>query len=339
MLIKAKLENHDEWLLSEEVPEKYVPNHRLTEQYTVMQDGPVEMKNYQLSTDGLFLLYSEMNFSDRIRIETEVEGDVIASQFIFCKEKLNMAPSETHRPFRGRHNIRYIPTSKESYEINADLEYIYFMLVLSKDYYLNLVDTTSPLHKDFMREMEKGKSVSYVDKDLYVTPEMRQSIDEIRACKHDGDLKRMYTDTRIMELFFYQLEQFSHTLQHQTDRNSIEDIDKLLLVRRYLESNYVNPPAQKDLARVATLNESKLRTAFKKVFGLTIYDFVTQLRMDEARRLMLESKDKSINDIASQVGFSHQGNFTRAFKRYFGLSPKELMSQQNNIRTDIDKQK
>ncbi len=322
MLIKAKIENHNEWLFLEEIPEKYVPDHRLSERQISIKHTPVNMKNYQLSTNGLFLLYSEMNFSQNVRIETEVEGDAIASQFIFIKDK--PVSKTKYRYGRSRHNIRYIPTQKESYEVKADTDYIYFLIVLSKDYYLNLVDVSSPLQEGFIQGMEKGVFSSFVDEDLYVTPEMRDSIESIRECKQDGDLKRMFTDARILELIMYQLEQFSQYLQDEKEVLQEADIEKLEHVREVLEAGFVNPPTQKELARIALLNESKLRTGFKKYFGTTIYDFITRLRMVEARRLIVEEKKNNMYEIGSLVGFKHQASFTNAFKRYYGIPPSEV---------------
>lgn len=323
MLIKAKIENHNEYLFMEELPEKFVSNHRLSERQVNIKQSPVDMKNYQLSTNGLFLLYAEMNFSENVRIETEIDGDAIASQFIFSKEKKSGNKSKP-RYGRSRHNIRYLPTQKESYEVRAEMEYIYFLVVLSKDYYLNLVDTTSPLHEDFLREMEKGITSSFTDEDLYVTPEMRNSIEGIRECKQDGHLKRMFTDARILELIMYQLEQFSQYLQDEKELLQDEDIEKLDRVRELLEQNYVNPPTQKELAKKALLNESKLRTGFKKYFGTTIYDFITRKRMVEARRLIVEEKRGNMYEIGNLVGFKHQASFTNAFKRYYGMPPSEV---------------
>ncbi|WDF69649.1 AraC family transcriptional regulator [Sphingobacterium oryzagri] len=323
MLIKAKIENHNEYLFMEELPAKFVSNHRLSERQVNIKQTPVDMKNYQLSTNGLFLLYAEMNFSENVRIETEIVGDAIASQFIFSKEKKTGNKSKP-RYGRSRHNIRYLPTQKESYEVRAEMEYIYFLVVLSKDYYLNLVDTTSPLHEDFLREMEKGITSSFTDEDLYVTPEMRQAIEGIRECKQDGHLKRMFTDARILELIMYQLEQFSQYLQDEKEVLQDEDIEKLDRVRELLEQNFVNPPTQKELAKKALLNESKLRTGFKKYFGTTIYDFITRKRMVEARRLIVEEKRGNMYEIGNLVGFKHQASFTNAFKRYYGMPPSEV---------------
>lgn len=323
MLIKARIENYNEWLFLEEIPEKYVSGHRLSERQVNIKHAPIDMKNYQLSTNGLFLLHSEMSFSENVRIETEVEGDAIACQFIFSKEKKNNT-AKGNNYAHSRHDIRYISSGKESYEVKSNFEYIYFMIVLSKDYYFNLVDTASPLHGDFMSEMEKGISVSFTDGDLYVTPEMRYSIDSIKECKQDGHLKRMFTDARIMELIMYQLEQFSQYLQNDKEVLHEEDVEKLEVVRELLEKQYVNPPTQKELARSALISESKMRTGFKKYFGTTIYDFVTRLRMVEARRLIVEEKKNNMYEVGTMVGFKHQASFTNAFKRYYGLPPSEV---------------
>ncbi|RAV28326.1 helix-turn-helix domain-containing protein [Sinomicrobium soli] len=322
MLIKARIENHSEWLFQEEIPEKYVPDHRLSERQVNIRHAPVEMKNYQLSTNGLFLLYSEMNFSDAVRIETEVDGDVIASQFIFSREKKKKAGISGGGQYRqSRHNIRYVPAQRQSYEVKPDWEYIYFLVVLSRDYYFNLVDTGTPMHENFMGEINKGVAASFIGEDLYVTPEMRKSIDGIRECKQAGDLKRMFTDARVMELIMYQLEQFSQFLKDEGNVLHDEDISKLEYVREFLEQHYIDPPTQRELSRMAAINESKLRTGFKRYFGTTIYDFITRLRMVEARRLIVEERKNNMYEVATSVGFKHQASFTNAFKRYYGFPP------------------
>lgn len=323
MLIRARIENYNEWLFLEEIPEKYVAGHRLSERQINIKHSPVDMKNYQLSTNGMFLIHSEMSFSEVVKIESEVEGDAIACQFIFSKEKNNNT-IKGNGYGHSHHNIRYIPSGKESHEIKPELEYIYFLIVLSKDYYFNLVDTASPLHEDFMRQMEKGVSTSFIEGDLYVTPEMRHSINSIKECKQEGHLKRMFIDTRIMELIMYQLEQFGQYLHNDKEVLHEEDIEKLEVVRELLEQHYVNPPTQKELARSALINESKMRTGFKKYFGTTIYDFITRIRMVEARRLITEEKKNNMYEVGTMVGFKHQASFTNAFKRYYGLPPSEV---------------
>ena len=59
---------------------------------------------------------------------------------------------------------------------------------------------------------------------------------------------------------------------------------------------------------------------FKQVFGQTIFDYTQGLRMDEAKRL-LETTEKSITEIAFDVGYEYSSNFTTAFKRRFFITP------------------
>lgn len=324
MIVKARIENHSEYLFLEELPDKYSHDHRLTEKFLTISDLSTGMKNLQISTSGMFLLYSEMEFNKAVNIVTEVQGEAITSQFIFRREgndTLKKQPKSIYR--QGRHNIRYIPSAIETYEIKAGVEYIYFLLVLSKDYYLHLIDLCSPLHEEFIRNIEKGVYTSFSKEDLFVTPEMRHSIDGIRECKKDGELKRLYTDARILELIMYQLEQFGKYANPEKIMIKESDIIRLENVREILEKNFGNPPTQKELSKMVLINEFKLRSGFKQYFGSTIYDYVTRLRMEEARKLIVEEK-KNMYEISIGVGFKHQASFTHAFKKYYGILPSEV---------------
>ncbi len=201
---------------------------------------------------------------------------------------------------------------------------MYFLIVLSKDYYFNLIDRHSILHEDFVREIAQGNYTSFSSEDFFVTLEMRRVIDDMIHCRQTGELKRIHTEARILELLMYQLEQLGGKGQEQ-ELIKGDDILKLEEAREILKSRYTSPPTQRDLSREVGLNEFKLRRGFKEYFGITVYDFITRLRMEKARKLLLEEQ-MSISEVTSYVGFSHQNNFSIAFKKYFGLPPSELKS-------------
>jgi AraC-like DNA-binding protein len=77
-----------------------------------------------------------------------------------------------------------------------------------------------------------------------------------------------------------------------------------------------------DLAREFGLNRNKLCTGFRTLFGVSIFDFASGLRMNEARRLLRESS-LNVSEVALSVGYSSTGAFSSAFHRYFGHSPSE----------------
>lgn len=320
MIIKSKIKGVNEWLFIEDIPDVYSPGQAISEKRVTIERMPVRMANSQLTGAGLFLLYSDMRFEAPVQILTEVAGEAIASQFIFYRSPSFKKPG-IHG--RSRHNIRYIPSAIDEYDMMPNMEYGYFLMVLSRDYYFNLIDRHSSLHEDFVLEIDKGAFTSFKPQDMVVTPEMIRIISELKDSQKTGELRRLHTEAKVMELLICQLEQF-----HETDgapkwtlRHS--DIEKLEHARSILDANFANPPTQRELATSVALNESKLRRGFKEYFATTIHEYTVRLRMEYARRLLIEER-KSIIEAAEITGFTHQNNFSSAFKKYFGISPSDI---------------
>lgn len=322
MLIKSRIEGLSGWLFEENVPDAYVPNYSLTEKSISVQKGPISLENTRLTSGGLFMMYSSMRFDQPTTIYTEVNGETVSSQFIFYKKADGHVNIKNALYGRSKHNIRYIPTTSNKHEVKSGIDYMYFLIVLSKDYYFNLIDRHSILHEDFVREIEQGNYTSFTDEEFFVTLEMRRIIDDIVNCRQEGEFKRIHTEAHILELLMYQLEQLGGKGQEQ-ELIKGDDIFKLEQAREILQDRYTSPPTQKGLSREVGLNEFKLRRGFKEYFGITVYDFITRLRMEKAKKLLMDEQ-LSISEVTQLVGFSHQNNFSIAFKKYFGVPPSEL---------------
>lgn len=76
------------------------------------------------------------------------------------------------------------------------------------------------------------------------------------------------------------------------------------------------------LAERVNLSPRHFARKFKATFGLTPADFVEELRLDEARWLLLNGDDP-MNDLAQLVGYMSDDTFRRAFERRFGIAPAE----------------
>ena len=331
MKIKSKIEGSDDWLFIEEIPEHYTPNTPLSEKNINIKSLPAQkLVNYQLSAGGLFLVHATMQFNTSVKVLSEVEGETITSQFIFYGTNPNVEKKEakSNRREGSRHNIRYIPSIKGKYQMLPDIEYKYFLLVLSKSYYFHLIDQHSLLHTDFVKEILKGKYTSFAAKDLPVTTEMKRVINDICECKRTGELKRLHTESKILELLMLQLEQMQSGVEVEKYLIKQDDLKKIEHAREILDAEYSYPPTIIELSKQITLNEFKLKRGFKAYYGTTIYGYVTRLRMEEARRLILDEK-RSVGQVATAVGFNHQSHLTDAFKRYFGILPSEIKANED----------
>lgn len=91
----------------------------------------------------------------------------------------------------------------------------------------------------------------------------------------------------------------------------------------YLEQNYSNPDLSiSDIVRYCRANTSQLCSSFKATTGYTINQYLTQIRIDSAKKL-LQGSQYSINDISDMCGFNYPKYFYRVFKKYTGMSPSD----------------
>ncbi len=81
--------------------------------------------------------------------------------------------------------------------------------------------------------------------------------------------------------------------------------------------------SREEIARELNTSKDILHHYFQLVKGVDFKSWRTQLRIEEAKRLLLENKDASTNIIAEAAGFSDRSNFHRQFVRIVGCSPKQ----------------
>jgi AraC-like DNA-binding protein len=99
---------------------------------------------------------------------------------------------------------------------------------------------------------------------------------------------------------------------------------------------YLNPEFRLlDLRQVLPLNRTYLSQLINAEYGCNFYQFVTNYRIEEAKRLMTEHPEMTMEDVAIQSGFSSVRTLYRAFDREVEMTPKEWMNHRT-IRTIRD---
>lgn len=83
-----------------------------------------------------------------------------------------------------------------------------------------------------------------------------------------------------------------------------------------------------DLTKLFPVSRSYLSTLFKQVTGTTISNFLTEVRMKEAKKMLL-NPDYKIFEISNQVGYENSEHFTKLFKEYSGITPRDYRNNLN----------
>jgi two-component system response regulator YesN len=93
-------------------------------------------------------------------------------------------------------------------------------------------------------------------------------------------------------------------------------------VIEYLQEHYNEDLTLEDVARKVHISPSRLSHLFKDELGLTIIEYLTDIRITAAKQ-MLENSDLMVKQIAEKVGYQEASYFTRVFKKNTGVSPAE----------------
>jgi two-component system response regulator YesN len=90
--------------------------------------------------------------------------------------------------------------------------------------------------------------------------------------------------------------------------------------KQYILQHFAEDINRNDVANSVYLTPNYLSKLFNKETGLTIRDYINQLRIDEAKR-QLNATSKAISMIAMDVGFENVSYFSTVFKKYCGCNP------------------
>ncbi|UQZ84176.1 HTH-type transcriptional regulator YesS [Paenibacillus konkukensis] len=92
-------------------------------------------------------------------------------------------------------------------------------------------------------------------------------------------------------------------------------------IRRYIEDNYANPDLSLNLiSDQFNVNAKYSSQLFKEAYGMKFVDFLMNLRMEQAKRLLLQT-ELPLQDISEKVGYTHSISFGRTFKKVVGVTP------------------
>ncbi|MGN7457513.1 helix-turn-helix domain-containing protein [Paenibacillus pasadenensis] len=97
-------------------------------------------------------------------------------------------------------------------------------------------------------------------------------------------------------------------------------------VRAYMEEHMREPLSLELLAELAGCSPKHFAARFKKAYGSTPHEHLTQLRLAKAKQLMLRSESR-LKDVAHAVGYEDEFYFSRLFKKAHGVSPTRYMEQ------------
>ncbi|MEH2081243.1 MAG: AraC family transcriptional regulator [Nostoc sp.] len=156
------------------------------------------------------------------------------------------------------------------------------------------------------------------------TSTMQVVLHQILECPYWGISKRLHWESKVLELLGMLVVQEVEMRDENHPFHSLKtDVrERLHHARELLLQRLDNPPTLIELARLVGLNDCTLKRGFREVFGTTVFSYVRSHRLEQARQL-LQIGDMNIKEIAHLVGYADPKSFAIAFRKQFGLNPKD----------------
>lgn len=162
------------------------------------------------------------------------------------------------------------------------------------------------------------------------TAAMQMAVQQILQCPFHGITQRIYLESKVWELLGLLIEQ-EREPPDPSKPHALhpDDIDRIHHAKDVLLQQLDNPPSLLELARQVGLNDCTLKRGFRQVFGTTAFGYLHEHRLEQARRL-LEEQRLNVSEVAQTIGFASRSYFAAAFRKKFGVTPKQYLLRHRN---------
>lgn len=166
-----------------------------------------------------------------------------------------------------------------------------------------------------LKPYSERELISVVDEAIHLTEKYEknhpETEDEASAAAEESD--------------FALMEDYSQTLLTDGGTGEISPSRLNVLVammEEYIKKNFMHEISMQDAARAINYSDAYFSKMFKQQFGLNFTAYLTEYRIEEAKKL-LRQPTVSVKDIGARVGYPDSNYFARVFRRMNGGSPSE----------------
>lgn len=143
----------------------------------------------------------------------------------------------------------------------------------------------------------------------------------------------VYKPTTAESRLFYEakaLELIAGLIEWHTQESSAVSVKNICLsdrkaiheLNRFIQQHYCDSLDVQSMAKICHMSKSKLSVLFRTIYGVSIIEFINNLRVERAKELLTYSSCQ-IKEISAILGYAQQSSFTFLFKQKVGMSPRD----------------
>lgn len=259
-----------------------------------------------------FILYQDLHLYEQVDMNlssfcTVAKGEMNHEDFANGVKSKYMANKTQFISSSKKRSVSLFEKDKE-----IDLYFFY----LNKDFILPFLQNSQNEELQLLAKKWQNEEI-YSVKTLNINAEDVQKLYRFKNFGFNDSLEKLYLTSTAYELLYSWLKNY------EDDKLPEEEVRYILLAQEYILDNLDKNFNLKTLAKIAKTNEKKFQQNFKTHFKQNPFEYILSKKLQHAKNL-LATKEYTVNEIAKKVGYKHQSNFSIAFFKHFGFSPKEL---------------
>lgn len=156
---------------------------------------------------------------------------------------------------------------------------------------------------------------------IHDMPRLERMLSDIYTAARSTKLDRGFECSHLLYRFLLEL---NHCIGSSDVKQKKEKYRQLAPVLSYLEKNLANGISLEEMASVAGVTPQHLCRLFKHIFHMRPFEYLTGLRMQKAKEMLVSSGTKPLKEIAAYTGYSDTSYFCAVFKEHEGMTPMEF---------------
>lgn len=262
---------------------------------------------------------------DAVFINTRDEGSELLGSCLFTRGGVNSFTTDRFNAVETSHgtqNFKFDPQNEYRHLCKARNPLRYLHISYAPGYLDELLPDNEAWAAELKEKIFRQERI-LGDRATPIAIAQDRALQNIFQCPIDGKLGVMMIETSVVQIILLQLHMLFNRKKSEASALSRRDEELAYGLKEYLTSTYLDDHTLCSLAKHFGTNTNKLMTLFKKIFGKSIFEYISELRMEHARTLLLD-KEMIVCEVAREIGYKNPNHFSAAFKKRFGLSPTEI---------------
>lgn len=180
-----------------------------------------------------------------------------------------------------------------------------------------------------VRDIQSASNVSraYICHLLYsVVKELYAKMPLLESENSLAEMNKLFGERNLAKVLGNFQRAVESVLAVAARRQNEQNSDLVGRIKNFIQKEYNGVLSLYDVAAKMNLNPSYISHAFKKETGQGVVEYITELKMEKAKLLLLD-KNLKIVQVAKRLGYNSQSYFNKCFKAQFGMTPRQFRGE------------